>query len=579
MQYIGALGILLFSTMANAQIKEEKLILKRKRVPEVKKIEKKKTSVDVIKDYPKEEKSKNPVRYQITDVPVSSDFQTSIIMGEDVSPVLEQHHQNNYIRLGAGNYGKILGDAYATYSINKKNEIGLDAHYLSTSGLKKDYDWKSNQMRFGVAGFVNHYAKTGKVNLTAKYQDNKYQYYGIYARDIQPRGDLQQNFNVFGAEVSYDHYSNEILNDIYLKTNFLKDHFKANETNINFGVNLSKPKLSFNNFVFDSDLSLDLQTVNTNFDIESKNTNAYLKLNVAPLFSFKKNEWNVKLGSDFTFLNHQFSNANINENKSTRLYWFPKVEVEFAKNEYFKVFGGVDGNLNLNTYQGLLNENPYVLSNQILKPTNTKYHLYGGLRGDWEETFKYEISANFSQIEDISFFKANSPVDYITNQVGGDEVAAYDLGNSFSVAYDDAKLFQLKGAMTYFPMENLAIEGDLSINQYTLKNYNKILNKPFIESGIGAKYRLLSSKLLLGTKAFFAFDRTTNAFYYTNTIQENAYENLGNYIDFNLSAEYNIYKNFSIFAIGNNLLNRKYQIYRGCKVLGAQILGGLKYTF
>lgn len=57
-QYIGTLGLFIFSTFGYAQIKEEKLILNRKRVPEVKKIEKKKSSVAVIKDYPKEEKSK-----------------------------------------------------------------------------------------------------------------------------------------------------------------------------------------------------------------------------------------------------------------------------------------------------------------------------------------------------------------------------------------------------------------------------------------------------------------------------------------------------------------------------------------
>jgi len=46
-----------------------------------------------------------------------------------------------------------------------------------------------------------------------------------------------------------------------------------------------------------------------------------------------------------------------------------------------------------------------------------------------------------------------------------------------------------------------------------------------------------------------------------------------------LSAEYKVHKNFAIFAHGNNLLNTQYQTYKGYKVLGAQILGGVKISF
>ena len=53
--------------------------LTKKREPEVKKIEKKKTSVETIKNYPPEEKSQTPVKYTITDVPAVSDFKTSTI--------------------------------------------------------------------------------------------------------------------------------------------------------------------------------------------------------------------------------------------------------------------------------------------------------------------------------------------------------------------------------------------------------------------------------------------------------------------------------------------------------------------
>lgn len=588
-QYIGTLGLFIFSTLGYAQIKEEKLILNRKRVPEVKKIEKKKSSVAVIKDYPKEEKSKNLVRYQITDIPVASDFQTSTINGEDVSPVMKNDYKNNYLRFGMGNYGKILGDGFASYAIDAKNEIGVDAHYLSTSGLKKDYAWDSNQMRTKVGAFINHYANKGKWNLTGKFNTDKHQYYGIYALQPNDNVDIQQNTNSFGISGSYDHYSNEILDKVQMNASFLNDHFKAKETALNFGVLLAKNNLNMpiEDLTLDGKLGLNFENINTDFDIQNKNNNSYLMLNASPEIKVKKNDFYLKIGSDFSFLNHQFDNDDLTEKETNNtFYWFPKAELQWAKSSAAKFFVGVDGGLNLNTYQQFLNENPYTLSNQMLKPTNTKYHIYGGLRGDWEQTVKYEISANYSKIDDIQFFSGNS----VFNHVASLDRTAYDYANTFSAVYDDGTLLQLKAEINYFPLENLVLEGDFSFNQYQLDHYADILNIPFVEAGLGAKYRLLNNRLLLGTKVFLASNRTTNSFTLTEqynpttnlveyTSTENDTTDLKGYVDFNLSAEYHIYKNFSIFAVGNNLTNQKYQTYKGYKTLGAQILGGLKVRF
>ena len=64
-----------------------------------------------------------------------------------------------------------------------------------------------------------------------------------------------------------------------------------------------------------------------------------------------------------------------------------------------------------------------------------------------------------------------------------------------------------------------------------------------------------------------------------DVIDELIYDKVGGFADLNLSAEYKVHKNFSIFALGNNVLNTQYQTYKGYKVLGAQILGGVKISF
>ena len=98
------------SQFSLAQIKEERLILDRKREPEVKKIEKKKTSVESEKNYPPKEKEQEKVEYKITNVPMISDFKTSTIEGEDISPKFNTDSQRNYFQVGYGNYSKFLAD-------------------------------------------------------------------------------------------------------------------------------------------------------------------------------------------------------------------------------------------------------------------------------------------------------------------------------------------------------------------------------------------------------------------------------------------------------------------------------------
>ncbi|MNT64078.1 TonB dependent receptor [compost metagenome] len=120
-----------------------------------------------------------------------------------------------------------------------------------------------------------------------------------------------------------------------------------------------------------------------------------------------------------------------------------------------------------------------------------------------------------------------------------------------------------------------------------MDNLEEVYYKPLVQLNVGAKYTMLEKKLALGFKGYFVTDRTSNAFsLYLDPLTSNGYnsmelvnEKVGGYADLNLSAEYKLHKNFSIFALGNNLLGAKYQNYVGYKVLGAQFLGGVKITF
>ncbi|SHF10991.1 TonB-dependent receptor [Chryseobacterium sp. OV279] len=575
-----------FSQFAFSQIKEEKLILNKKREPEVKKIEKKKTSVETIKNYPPEEKSQNPVKYTITDVPAVSDFKTSTIQGQDVTPKFEGTAQNNYVQFGMGNFGKILSDANISKTLDNKLEVGADFHFLSTLGLKKEYAWDSKQSSTAIGAYLNSYGEKGKFNLNAEYGLDNNRYYGIYAMEPSADVDLKQRVSQFKVNGYYDFYSNEILNDVRVKSSFLKDHFDAQENQVSILANLSKHAVEIgkSGIVLNADLGVGLEAVKTDFGIVNKNSSNFFNTSLTPKVTFRKGESYLMLGSGFSFLNAKNSNDALGgELKNNKTYWFPQAEFQVAAAKEFKFYGGVDGGLKLNTYGDLLQANPFVLSDQFLKPTETQYHFYVGLRGDIDETFKYDFSAGYGKMRNIMFFQGNSIFDntFSLNR------SAYNFANTFSAVYDDGNVSDIKGSVQYFPLENLVLDGEVRFTKYDLKNYDDIYNVPLVNASIGAKYTMLDKKLVLGFKGIFASDRTTNSFaiegvanpnmVYQST--ENRNDKVGGYADLNLSAEYKFHKNFSVFAIGNNLLNSNYQTYKGYKVLGAQVLGGVKITF
>ncbi|MGZ5192666.1 MAG: TonB-dependent receptor, partial [Kaistella sp.] len=580
------LGMLVSSTAVYSQIKEEKLILDRKREPEVKKIEKKKTSVEAEKNYPPEAKSANPVNYDITDVPAASDFKTSVIQGEDISPKFDADYQNNYFQIGMGNFGKILADGNISTTLENDIQVGADLHFLSTTGLKKEYDWTSKQNTGNLGLYLNSYGDKGKINVNADYGLNDYNYYGIYALNPASDIDINQKTNRFKVNGYYDFYSNEILNDIRIKSSFLGDHFDAKETQAEMLLNLSKHgvELPVNDMLFNADLGVNLETLRSEFSLLNENSSNFFNATLSPKMTFFKGKSYLMIGSDFSFLNAKNSNKLFAEEvQNNKTYWFPKAELQFAATDEFKFYAGVDGGLKLNSYANMLEENPYLVSDQELRATETKYRGYVGLRGDIDQIIKYDVSAGYGKMNDILFYKANGLFnnDFTLNR------APYDFANTFSAVYDNGTVSEVKGSIQYFPLANLVLDGEMHFTKYDLDNYEHIYNRPLFKAALGGKYSLFGKKLNLGAKAIFGSDLTTNSFEITESgtspnflvSTENKDDKVGGFADLNLSAEYKVHKNFSIFALGNNLLNTNYQTFKGYKVLGAQFLGGVKISF
>ncbi|MBS1571940.1 MAG: TonB-dependent receptor [Bacteroidetes bacterium] len=589
------IGIRVFSLLflgvsffANAQIKEEKLILNRKREPEVKKIEKKKSSVATVKNYPPQSKKIEDslnLKYQIKDVAAVSDFKTSTIERTDISPKFNTENYRNFVRFGMGNFGKILGDANISTQLENNFEAGADVHYLSTTGLKNLYDWDSNSSKANIAAYLNHYGDKARLNVTVEYDLDNYNYYGIYAFPTIGTTDLQQKVNQFGVRGYYELYDDSTFRDFNLKTGFLSDHFGGRETVIGAGFNLSKAETKIYDEVnLTFDFGLNSMGQDSRFDLLNKNINQNSMMDMVPQFSFNYQKASLAISSHFSLLNTKNESTIFPaEAQKNRFHWFPKAEFLYNAQDAFKFYAGVDGGIKINSYTEMLKENPFLVSDQVIVPTKTKYKIYFGLKGDIEQQIKYDVSAGFGKMENILYYKANSIFDDVFTQ----NRSAYNYANVFSATYDNGTVSDIKGSLQYFPLQNLAIETQVNYTKYNLDNNEQIYYKPVFSANIGAKYSMLNQKLLLGVKGIFYSDSYTNRYTLSQSIidptkydvVEDKNYNLGGTADINISAEYKVHPNFSIFVLGNNLLNSNYQSHLAYKVLGAQVTGGVKIVF
>ena len=98
----------------------------------------------------------------------------------------------------------------------------------------------------------------------------------------------------------------------------------------------------------------------------------------------------------------------------------------------------------------------------MLKPTETKYHFYLGLKGDVDQTFKYDVNAGFSELRNAQFFKANDLFDYVNTL----NRSAYNFCEYFSAIYDDGTLSEGERKCTIFPVAEFGFRCRTSLHEF-----------------------------------------------------------------------------------------------------------------
>ncbi|MCA5004409.1 TonB-dependent receptor [Sphingobacterium bovistauri] len=472
-----------------------------------------------------------------------------------------QEITSNYIKLGVGNLGTILGEAYVANEQYENLRFGAFVKHLNQKGALEEQ--KFSRQEVGVFGrrILDAFTVDGLLGY------NRYgtRFYGIPTdvsgmtlnpakeaqvfNDIYFTGELTSNFDPKNEEaVSYS---------AKLDAYTYKDKFEGSENSIALSGYLNKRVRTFN---IGANVALDINSIGGVGQNLDKFKNSVATIN--PYISFKGTNYTLTLGGNIVSEFGDESRFNI----------FPSAEIDFSLVPgYINLFGGLNGGVQKISYKSLTQLNPYLGPNQTFQNQIDRLHIFGGIKGNAGATFGYKAKVVYKSIEGLPLFmnSKDAPFQFDLVYDGNDDDKATYLG--------------IEGEISVRLSQLVNLGGRLNIDGYTMATQDEAWFTPKMRLAANARFNI-SEKLYIDAEALFHGSSWAAAYDYdlgTSPVTINNYRKVSvpEFFDLSAGAEYKAMSNLGIFIKANNIFNKEYERYLYYPKLGFNVIGGVNFSF
>ena len=475
----------------------------------------------------------------------------------------QQDITSNYVKVGIGNLGTILGEAYIAVEDYENMRVGGFVKHLNQKGNIPDQ--KFSRQEVGIFG--RRILSAFTVDGTLGYNRYATRFYGnpldINGDELNPVREAQ-TFNdiYFTGELTsnYDPNNDEAVSySAKLDAYTYKDKFEAKENSFALSGYLNKRVRTFN---VGANVSLDLNSIagvgigNETF----KNSIA----NINPYISFKGNNYTLTVGAKLV--------SEFGDNSSFNV--FPSAELDFSLVPgYIHLFGGITGGVEKASFKTFSQINPYLGPNLTYQNMTERLHVFGGIKGNAGATFGYKAKVMYKTLEGLPLFVNNDETPF-----------------RFDLVYDGledkaVKYLGIEGEMQVRLSELVNVGGRLNIDGYTMANEEEAWFKPKLRLAANARFNI-SEKLYIDAEALFHGMSYAPAFQYDKTLPQpyivnNSYHkvNMPEFFDMSAGAEYKATKQLGVFVKANNIFNKEYERYLYYPRLGFNVIGGVNFSF
>ena len=511
--------------------------------------------------------SKKEISYSINSIPVASTFTPAKGKAKSLKRIPKERFYNNYISAGYGNYSTPIIEIFAHSNSSNYNDFGGFLNYHSSGG--------------GIDGLVlNDDFKDFDVDLYYKQSERMFDWKVKGGFDY-----LATNWYGLSDEINYSEltissieesqsYTNISLSgeieffDSLIHTgdasfNRFSDKYSSGENHLDINAVIDFP---IGRELMYSEISFEL--LNGKFENDFFQTDkidyTYFNIGFSPNFEVLRDNLTVNLGARLYY-------SITNDFDGSKFYFYPNITASYnISEEALIAYAGVIGDLQQNSYENFVYENPFVSPTLYIQRTNQQYNAYAGIKGLLNSKIRFNLKAAYINEKDKPLYKLNPSLTDGTNEV----TEGYEAANSFQVVYDDVNTIYFNAEIIFDLWKEFKFGGNLDFNSYSLENEEQAWNLPLLKATILAKYT--RRKWSAGADLFFSSDRKDELSIIpdTNTRITNAA-----YFDMNLNGIYNIDDKFDVFVNVNNILSSNYQVYTNFKVQGLQVFGGVKYKF
>ncbi|MES2372974.1 MAG: hypothetical protein V4557_10370 [Bacteroidota bacterium] len=447
---------------------------------------------------------------------------------------------DQYIKVGAGNFSTYYGEAAFSFGDGKNSITNIRGNFLTSTGHLP----AQQAAKWGV-DLISIFNTKNNHEWTAHpfYQSSTQYLYGYLPSTLSyTKESLLQQFSTVGLELGMQNKTANSFGITYHPQISAGRFFDNNEAHENYLLIKAPVSKSFGKiYSFNLGLTADIST--TTFPLIPNplviHNNLYY---LNPSIQFKTPNVKINAGIQPTWDNKTF-------------YLLPDLTAEAKFSEInLSLEAGWQGYFQKNTYRSLANFNPWIGRPGSLK--NTKINeQFAGVKGTQGDHFTYHARVSLLTLDNQPLF---------TNALGD--------GKTFNVVYDTAiKAVRLHGEIGYTDQEKLSITAGATFTKYSAGvSYPKAYGLLPLEITGSLKWKIL--KDLQVKSDVFVWDGAQ----YLGTAGQGKAKAVA---DLNLGAEFTVMPRLNLWIQMNNLLNSTYQRWNQYSVLGFNVLGGVVYSF
>lgn len=520
---------------------------------------------------------KKPVKYSIFSVPVASTFVPAKGKAAKVKKAKPEELFNSSASVGMGNYNNALLDFYTSSKFNRNETLDIGLNHHSSRG---DVEGTAVNNVFYDTKLGSTYTKRDRDmewNANIGLQHKLYSYYGADAAIVgtnpeEAVDEKQQYYNIeLGGEIDMD--DDYLVNggNVLLRRFWDASKSAENRAMIKGAVEIpiAEEYVKFNlkaDYVGGSFENASLNDTENTTGIDF----GQLQLGVSPSLVVLRDDLTINLGANFVY------GMDLDKSKSS-VYIYPSVTAQYRLSGDLAIaYGGLVGDLEQNSYHDFVDENPFVSPTLTIRPTDKKYDVYGGLKGQLLTNLGYNIKASFKTENDRALYRLNPLNEFRT------DTKEYYLRNSFDVFYDDVKTLGIFAELNIDVNRNFALGINVELMDYTTETKDPAWNLPTTKGSLFMDYQI-TEKWFMGAHLFYTGERQDlSATAAENTAPEDFTSEvitLDSFFDANAHLGYRLNKALSLFVKASNIANNNYQRWANFPVQGFQVLGGATYKF